>query len=345
MLEATQNRTSIAFHIATLALVVGIILTGVSWLKLCSQMCTDAHNYRLFDLPFEWIGLGFFIGFGALHFIGDKEPIARLLAGLLIAGALGAEFYFILLQKYQIGAWCPVCLSIAATIGIIGICYMILNKTDRNGGYMNKWFYTGLLTAFFTLGFTTSFFGISKIDQLQAVEDSIKEKIKFGNASSPVQVYVFTDWACPACRIVEPAIEAMAPKIMKEAQLIFVDTVVHPETLNYAPYDISFMIHNKAKYFKIREALGKLALTAKKPTEKQVEKTLNPLGVNYIELPYEDIAVAMRYFEELTDKFKITATPTVAVVNAGAKKGKKLAGGEEITEANLLKAIRSMKAE
>lgn len=337
------RRTALPFHLATLAIVAGIILTGVSWFKLCSQSCNDSHNYRLFDVPFEWVGLAFFLVLAIFHFKGRTSPLYRKLAGLTIAGALGAEAFFIFMQKYTIGHWCPVCLSIAGTIAFIGVCYLFLNQRKPNEDLMNKLLNVGLLTAVFTIGFTASFFGISKIDQLQAVEDAIKEKIKFGNTSSPVQVYIFTDWACPACRMVEPAIEAMAPQLMKEAQITFVDTVVHPETLNYAPYNISFMANSKPKYFQIRDALGKLSVKTKKPTEADVKKTIAPLGVQYTELPFEDITLAMRYFEELTDKFKVTGTPTIAIVNANAKKGKKLAGVEEITEANVLKAIQSLK--
>lgn len=343
MSESKPRNLNIPFHLATLGIIVGVILTGVSWFKLCSQSCNDAHNYRLFNIPFEWVGWAFFLVFSIFHFLGRSSSFYRTIAGLTIAGALGAEAFFILMQKYTIGAWCPVCLSIAGTIAFIGICYLFLNQRQQNEGYMNKWLNIGLLTAVFTLGFTSSFFGISKIDQLQAVEDAIKEKIKFGNTSSPVQVYVFTDWACPACRMVEPAIEAMAPQLMKEAQITFVDTVVHPETLNYAPYNISFMANSKPKYFQIREALGKLSIKTKKPTEADVRKVIEPFGVQYNELPFEDITVAMRYFDELTERFKITGTPTIAIVNTSAKKGKKLAGVEEITEANVLKAIQALK--
>lgn len=339
--NATRN-FAFPFHLATLGIIIGVILTAVSWFKLCSQSCNDAHNYRLFNVPFEWVGWAFFLTLTVFHFKGRTSSFYRTLAGLTIAGGLGAETFFIFLQKYSIGTWCPVCLSIACTIAFIGICYLFLNQR-QNEVYMNKWLNVGLLTAVFTLGFGTSFLGISKIDKLQAVEDAIKEKIKFGNTASPIQVYVFTDWACPACRMVEPAIEAMAPKVMKEAQLTFVDTVVHPETLNYAPYNISFMANSKPKYFQIRDALGKLSVKAKKPTEEQVRNQIAHLGVQYNELPFEDITVAMRYFEELTDRFKITGTPTIAIVNAGAKKGKKLAGIDEITEANVLKAIQALK--
>lgn len=336
-------KSRLLFHLATLGIIIGVVLTGVSWFKLCSQSCNQAHNFRLFGLPFEITGWAFFACLAFFHFKGRSSPFYRRLAGLSIAGGLGAETFFIFLQKYTIGSWCPVCLSIAGTIALIGICYLFLNQRKPNEDLMNKLLNVGLLTAVFTVGFTASFFGISKIDQLQAVEDVIKEKIKFGNTSSPVQVYIFTDWACPACRMVEPAIEAMAPQLMKEAQITFVDTVVHPETLNYAPYNISFMANSKPKYFQIRDALGKLSVKTKKPTEDQVRKTIAPLGVQYVELPFEDITLAMRYFEELTDKFKVTGTPTIAIVNTSAKKGKKLAGVEEITEANVLKAIQALK--
>lgn len=316
--------------IALLGIFAGAILTAVSWLHLCSESCNDAHNYRLFGLPFEWIGAGFFLTLGILHFMH------RSLAGMVVAVGLGAEIFFILLQKMQMGVWCPVCLSIAFVMGIIGICYLL---TEKYEGFMNKW----LLTASLVFGFTVSFLGVTKIDQLQAVEDVIKEQIKFGNIGSPLQIYVFTDWSCPACRIVEPKIEAISQKILNDAEITFVDTVVHTATLNYAPYNISFMVNNKSNYFRIRDALGKLSLTTKKPSEQEVQNAVAPLGVQYRELPYEDVSLAMKYFEELADKFKITGTPSVAIVNTGAKKGKKLAGAQEITEANILKAMRELK--
>lgn len=343
-MQPDQNRfLQWAYTIGTLAIVAGIILTAVSWLKLCSGMCNDAHNYRLFDLPFEVGGAVYFAALAILHFLIRKDKSLIPWMGLLIAAGLGSELYFIILQKVQIGSWCPVCLSIAGCIAVLGICYLYLQLTEKIGGFMRGWVNLGALVAVFGLGFTTSFFGVSKIDQLQAAEDQIKERIKFGNRASPVEVYVFTDWACPACRAVEPALEAMAPNIMKHAQITFVDTVVHPETLNFAPYNIAFMVSAKPKYFEVRDRLTKLSLTNKKPNDQDIEQAVASLRVRFQELPYEDVSVAMRYFEELADKFKVTGTPTVAIVNPQTKKGKKLAGAEEISEANIIKAIDSLK--
>lgn len=329
------------FWLATLLILAGIVLTAVSALKLCSETCNQAHNYRLFGMPFEVGGAAFFGTLTALHFGSLKRPWLGSLILPLITLGLGAEAYFIYVQKYIIGHWCPVCLSIATCILLLGICYTYIRI--QQGVFMRNWLSTSSFLGLFLVGLIASDLGLSKIDNLQAVEDRIKEDIKFGNKNSPVEVYVFTDWACPACRAVEPALERMGPKITSQAQLIFVDTVVHPETLNFAPYNISFMVNAKSKYFDVRDALSKLSISNKKPTDQDVARAVAPLKVTYKELPYEDVTVAMRYFDDLVERFKVTATPTVAIVNRTAKKGKKLSGADEITEANVLKAIDALK--
>lgn len=344
-LKTTNLKTSHlwAYHLGTFFIAVGMALTLISALGLCSSACTEAHDYRLFGLPFEAIGGAYFVVLALFHFLAYGRPSFRFYTGLLIAAGLGAEGYLIALQKMRIGTYCPVCLSIAATILLLGLCYIAWQKKENQEDLMGNFFRVGALALFLTAGFTTSFFGISKIDKLQAVEDAIKEKIKFGSQNSPIEVYVFTDWACPACRAIEPALEKMAPQIMQRAQLTFVDTVVHPETLNFAPYNISFMVNAKPKYFQIRGALGQLSTKTKKPTDQEISNAVKLLGVRYQELPYGEVSVAMHYFEDLVERFKITGTPTVAIVNRQAKKGKKLSGIGEITEANLIKAIDSLR--
>jgi thiol-disulfide isomerase/thioredoxin len=322
------------YHLASFFILAGAILTLISWLKLCSTYCSDAHNYRLFGLPFEISGAIFFLSIGVLHLIRKTKPVL-----LLISSGLGAELYFIFLQKSAIGSWCPVCLSIAFCLACLGLCYLIIYKNQPNEGFMR---FTLLLSLTLIFGLASSFFGVGKIDQLEAAENSLKEGIKFGNRSSPIEIYIFTDWACPACRGVEPALEAMAPKISLEAQVTFVDAVVHPETLNFAPYNISFMVYNKPQYFQIRDALGQLSMKNKKPSDQDITAAVAPLGVAYHELPYEDVALTMKYFDELVDKLKVTGTPTIAIINPINKKGKKLSG-KEITEANVLKAIHALR--
>jgi hypothetical protein len=336
-------KASWAYHLATVAIFGGIILTIISAMKLCVSACTETHNFRLFGLPFEAIGAIYFSALLFCHFLARSSYFYRLCAELLLASGVGAESFFIVLQKVQIGAWCPICLSIASCIALAGIGYLIWEKKEQHEGLMRGWLHAGVLMTILTLGFTISFLGITKVDQLQAAEEEIKDRIKFGDRKSPIEVYVFTDWVCPACRAVEPALEAMAPKIAERAQLIFVDTVIHPETLNFAPYNIAFMAQSKPHYFKVRETLNQLSQRNSKPNDEDIQRAVDPIGVKLNELPYEDVAAAMRYFHELNDRYQITSTPTVAIVNGNTQRYKKLSGARQITETNVINAINSLR--
>jgi uncharacterized membrane protein len=338
------------YWIIFLSLIAGIILSIVSGVSLCTEACAESHTYRLFGLRFEWIGLFFFILAGIFHLLSASYPKLSFLTGLMIAGAFGSELKFILLQKNEIGKFCPVCLSIAACIAIAAAAFTIgyfieLNSVIRLGqrGELMKSITKGITSiAVVLFGFLVATVGIAKFDQLGAAEETVKESLAMGNLTSPIEVYVFTDWSCPACRAVEPEIEKMAPDVMKVARLTFVDYVIHPETLNYTPYNVSFMIKNKAQYFAIREKLGELSIKTGTPTDELVEKAVEPLGVKYYQLNYADITLSQKYFRQLSKQFGISKTPTVVVVNRQTKKGKKLVGGAEITEANVMKAIETL---
>lgn len=105
------------------------------------------------------------------------------------------------------------------------------------------------------------------------------------------------------------------------------------------------MIHDKGKYLELRDALTKISTQTGDPTEQDVEKAIEPFGVKYEQLSYSDVAVGIKYFKHLGKEFKVTSTPTVVVVNKTLKKGKKMHGASEITEANILKAIETLQNE
>lgn len=345
-MKSNEKLHELWFKFATGSILIGLALTVISWLKLCSTTCSDAHNYRFFGMPFEILGGAFLILLLSMHLLTKKFPSLKIVVGLSIAGALGAEAMFIWIQKTEIGHWCPVCLAIASTLVFTGIFYILRYMTkptiNYQGGPMRARLKSLAFLGTFIFGFLIAFGGVTKINVLEAAEQEIKEKIKFGNSNSPVEVYLFTDWSCPACRALEPKLENIANKIMRKASLTFVDVVVHPETLNYAPYNLAFMIQNKPQYFKARDALTKLSLRTKKPTDSQVSRAL-PNGVKFQELGYEDISLGMKYFDQLSSKFDVRATPTMVIINRNAKKGKKLAGVEEITESNAMRVIDSLR--
>ncbi len=348
---AISNCQSIAAYLLTaLFLVATIVLSLISLAGLCTTSCLESHNYRLYGFTFEFVGLLFFPVLLLSHLLSRPLAICGVVTGWLLSAALGSELLFIYMQKYVIGSWCPLCLSIASALAIAGAIYFAgylyglksaIKKGDRSM-IVNQSFngFAGIVA--FVVGFILAFSGVGKNSELQAEENTIKHEIVFGNPSSPVDVFIFTDWSCPACRSLEATFEKISPVIMKSAKLTFVDDPVHEITLNYTPYNLSFMVHNKAQYFALRHALTRLSEETKEPTETQIKSLARSVGANFTELHYGAIAMGSKYFESLIAEYKVEGTPTVVIANSQTKKTKKLEGITEINEENILKAIDTL---
>lgn len=339
------------YYLTLIALVAGFILTIVSFIRLCSSQCTGTHDYRLWGLHFETIGMVFFPLLLLTHYLSRRNGLYGQITAALLASALGSELIFIGVQKFQIGSWCPVCLSIAACVAVASIYYLYILFTERNFALtpvknevkMSNQTSKILVGSLFLMGFVGSLFGITKINPLEAAQSSVKESITFGAKDSTIEFYLFTDWQCPACRKLEKNLDAIEPAIIGNYKLVYVDFPIHPETLNYTPYNLSFMINDKEKYVKIRDALTDLSEKTGTPTEKQIEDSVSKYDVTYKPLNFADVAVGLNYFKHLGDEFKIDSTPTLVIVNRDNKKGKKLYGADEITVGNIEKAVTQLK--
>lgn len=334
-----KSRTDPLYIGSLLALIAGFILTIISSLELCTQSCGEAHHYRFYGLPFELFGILFFITMILLHSIIINYPSLITCATLLLAAGIGSETMMILVQKFQIGSWCPICLSIASSVALTSAFYAgAYLKSQRRIEMSTK---SGIFS-FMIIGFLFCFFGIGKVDQLKAEESSIVKQITFGDKTSPIEVYFFTDWLCPACKKVEPNMVKMAPAIMDKAQLTFVDYTIHPESLNFTPFNLALMIYNPDQYLKVREILNGLSLKTTEPTDDEIAAAIAPLGIKLKELQYSQVVAGINYFERLGKNFKVGSTPTVVIYNSKTKKEKLLRGDSEITEAKILKTIQSL---
>jgi len=332
------------------ALLAGFFFSLASFVELCTEQCEDGKKYFLFGMPFALVGLLFFSTVAVTHYLSVSNPFYSKVTGVLVASAVGAESLFIYIQKFVIGTWCPICLSIAACVliaaaafswrYIVGLSKQI--QQSQQGEIMES-IKRGLGSiSVVCLGVLLAFVGLTKFDALEAAENRLKENLAFGNKASNIEIYIFTDWNCKACRELDPYLTRMAPSLMKEGKVVFVDHSLHPESLNYTPYNVSFLLNNKSEYFKLRKMISDMSRRTKNPTEDQIEEGSANLGVTYDQLNYSDVALAIRYFRELSQQFKIRATPTMVIVNTDTRKGKKLKGNEEITRRNALIAIKEL---
>lgn len=281
-----KKPNDLLFFVGGIGVLSGLALAIVSWLRLCSEDCAATHNWRFFGFEFEKLGLIFFFLLPVLYLFSRKYRVSALLAGAMVAGALGTEIMLILVQKYKIGHWCPVCLSIAAAIGTVALCmaagyFIDLNTILKKGkkDELMKKVLTGMSSlAVVLVGFLLAFIGVAKIDNLHAEENSIAKSIAFGNTKSPIEVYIITDWFCPACRSLEPTIEKATPDIEKLAKVYFVDLAVHEDSLNFTPYNLSFMINDKSNYLKLRSVLHDISKKIMRLQMKILKKLLSLLA-------------------------------------------------------------------
>lgn len=339
------------YGITALALVVGFILSIVSWLEVCSSSCSGAQHYNFFGLSFGMIGIAFFSGLLIAHALAYRIPLMALATGLMIASGLGAELMLIIVQKYVIGQWCPICLGIAFTILVAAILitikylyelHLAVIKNKKTKVMRGIWKGITAITVF-AMGFFLTFAGIGKEDKVMVAQSAVEKNLTFGNKKSPVTVYVFTDWQCPACRKAEPAIEKMFPLITKKAKVVFVDHAVHTESLNFIPYNLSFITKNKPNYLKLRHILTNISTETDAPTDEQVDNAIRKVGVHYQQLNYSDIVLGVRYFRRLVQQFNVQGTPTIIVYNTAKNAKRRLTGTNAITEKNVMEAIEALK--
>jgi len=320
----------------------GLVLSLISQLDVCrTSACSETHKYVLFGLPFTLFGIAFFPTAWASFELGRTRAVFSSLFTIMISVASGAEMAFLWIQKYIIKDWCPICVAIAAAVYVLALLAyyagakdVLLKSKDRGEIAMILFKKTSLIAVFVIIGFLLAFKGAQRSEaQDKAVN------IFLGNEGSAQELYIFTDWFCPACRKAEPEIERAVSAAGKRAKIIFIDVPIHPETFNYIPYNLSFLMNEKKKYLELRKALEALTLKSKEPGPEDVQKAITPLNVTYKPLAFLTVNKGIKFNDETAKAYGVKSTPTVVVNDAKTKKRILLVGSKDITEQNILKAL------
>jgi hypothetical protein len=311
----------------------------MSAMNICTDACHEAAKYRIFVLDLGWFGILFFSALLLTFIFRKRLPLGEMMFSLLVFSAAGAEAHFIWLQKYVIGHWCPLCLGIAAAVYCAVFMLMLMEISAlRADGVIMKPLIRQLLVliATFTVGLGMAVIGVHKEAESAVIDPFL------GKTDSSVTVYFISDWFCPGCRKAEPEIERIYPAVAKLARVAFIDYPIHPETANFTPYNVQFLVYEKKKYPKLRRALSDLALRTKTPSPEQVQSAVAPLGVKLHQINYADILYVSQLNLTTYRGYGVTLTPTVVVVNTGNKKFKLLEGADKINSQTVINTIKEM---
>jgi protein-disulfide isomerase len=187
------------------------------------------------------------------------------------------------------------------------------------------------------IGFAITFTGMAKEEVSAAQLD-----LYAGKKESKIEVLFFSDWFCPYCSKVEEAVEAVYPDLSKKTKILFVDKVIHQESLNFVPYHLSFEAYEKAKIMQLRKALFSVAQRTKNPSYDDIKAAIAPLGVTYRQLSFLEVTQQMGNAQKLAEQYKVVSTPTMVVRNLKTGKTTTLVGNGQITPAGIMKAVKDL---
>jgi hypothetical protein len=155
--------------------------------------------------------------------------------------------------------------------------------------------------------------------------------------SGKIQVRLYTDYFCPPCRRMEPAVEPVLKDLIKRGviRLTFVDTPYSRHSPLYARYFL-YALKDKndlENALKVRNILFETAGKEDVTTKERLEEILKSKGISY--RPF-DVKPAFDRFNVLIKEDHIDATPTCVIIKNGKKEA--FTGRESII--NALKRLR-----
>ncbi|HEX9024646.1 MAG TPA: thioredoxin domain-containing protein, partial [Geobacteraceae bacterium] len=321
-------------------IVIGLAISLITTTDWCTfGACTEVHKYLLFGVSFTPLGIAFFVLAVVFVSLANRFPVALLFFNLLLAGASGAEVNMVLLQKNVIGSWCPLCIAAAIIVYILTLSqlgryfYSLKEEFQMNVKTFAK---PLLLLATFLVGFALTFTGIAKEDEATAGQINLY----MGKQDSKLEIYFFSDWLCPFCARADEVVESVYPTLAKKAKVLFVDKIIHQESLNFVPYDLSFAANEKGKYMQLRKALFGVAQRTKNPSYEDIKAAISPLKVTYRQLSFLEVTQQMANFQRLAEQFRVTSTPTMVIRNTKSGKTRTLLGDAQITPDMIMKTVR-----
>jgi len=147
-----------------------------------------------------------------------------------------------------------------------------------------------------------------------------------------VQVRIYTDYFCPPCRGMEPAVEPILRELVKKnvIRLTLVDTPVYRDSALYARYFL-YALNAKNDFehaLMVRNTLFEAAAKKNITTAEKIEELFKSKGIHYSAFEPKP---AFNQYNAFIKEDKINATPSCVIITGGEKKT--FVGGTDIINA------------
>ncbi|QOX80934.1 thioredoxin domain-containing protein (plasmid) [Trichlorobacter lovleyi] len=355
----------------------GILLSLFSLSDMCTGGCSAVSDYRIFGTRFAYMGVFYFSLLAGSFAIASyaREKRYYVFDALVLAG-VGAEIYFVIIQKFGVHQWCPICLSICAVVVLIAVmrgyelnrdrlrqkaASGLVEEVDKGKAKPVLRFAGVALICLLTVisGFAVAVAGVKKTPVALSSQakrllsgmapDSLLNPLEhadiwIGKADSPIDVYLVADWYCGYCKKIQPDIEKSLPDVASKARYTWLDMPVHMASLNVVPVSVSLLLNSRQDVQKGRKILD--GLTSKKQSVTDVEaiEALKEAGIAFMPAKEGEVRRLVAETVNFCKIHDISMTPSAVIINRSTGVTKVLRGADDVSGVKIVAAIAMLQS-
>ena len=128
--------------------------------------CRDVAVFTVFGLNMGWFGIAYFSLVLIVLWLRNKDSrMDRLFSALLFCG-IGAELRLLWIQKFVIGGWCPLCVTICCALFAAAILLVVENLQGAGsvqGRVKNLPGFLALMLAMTAAGLSIAILGVKAL--------------------------------------------------------------------------------------------------------------------------------------------------------------------------------------
>lgn len=317
-MNPTERMFTIGFAVCATA---GILLSVLSFFGWCTlEGCTLLHGFKVYGIDVSLWGAAYFSLLLLLVFL-SRYRWADLTRTLMVAAGLGVEAVLIYVQ-WVMDNYCAVCMVVAfivAALCLVELWRLLSRRVAGNKRKVSAGFRAAIILMGVVLGVLAAQPVISglHLDRLAELEESraIYDDLPgIGKENGWPMIRVYSDYFCPYCQKVEPAVNEVLREHLDRSRVIFCDLPIHGNASKmYITFFLGVLLadNDQEKVLQAREVLFDLA--EKKVLDSEtVKERLAEAGI-VLENDFEKISEVYEKCIALSYKDNVKATPTVVL--------------------------------
>lgn len=113
-----SNSGRVVLSLLWLAVLTGWIVSIFSVIQeMCMvSACRDTASFTIFGFNMGWFGIAYFSLVLIMLWLRKNDVRADLVFSVFVFSGIGAELRLLWIQKYVIGGWCPLCVTICCAL-------------------------------------------------------------------------------------------------------------------------------------------------------------------------------------------------------------------------------------